>query len=148
MGQPCPTSQTIVQDGKVLELDKIENQDAFRNGRHRLGRRAGQVYKLLFTEHLTEFEIAARIGTHVKTVRRVIKKMADFRDRKTGEILPMVAQDKNRRWYSNIVDFDLVEAILGTYGARAKQQAEYEQERRIQARKLELGSIQKRDSMQ
>lgn len=144
MVKGCPVSQ-VMRDGKVLDLNKIENQDAFRNGRHRLGRRAGQIYKLLFIEPLTETEIASRIGTHVKTVRRALRKMSGFVDYKTGEILSMVSVDENQRWVSNIVDFDLIEAILGTRGATAKQKAEYQKERRMQARKLELAAIREKE---
>lgn len=130
----------VLQAGRVLDLEGLETSDAFRNGKGRLGRRAGDVYRLLFTESLTEAEIAKRTGVCVKTIRRTLAKLAAVKDRKMGEILEMVSCEGGR-WHSNVVDLEIIEAIYGTRGARAKQRDEYERERREHARALERGSL-------
>lgn len=138
-GYFCP-SGVVAENGLVLDLDGLETSDAFRNGKGRLGRRAGQVYKLLFTDSLTPSEIAERTGASLKTICRVLAKLAAVKDYKTGEILEMVTCEAGR-WHSNVVDLDIIEAIYGTRGAKAKQRMAYERERREHARSLERGKL-------
>jgi hypothetical protein len=140
----CPPSNGLVVDqerGRNLELKGLETSDAFRNGKGRLGRRAGEVYKLLFTERLTVSEIAQRTGASVKTVRRTLQKLAQVRDYKKREIIEMVSCDDEGYWRSNIVDLDIIEAIYGTRGAREKQKMDYERERREHRKRLQLGQL-------
>ena len=139
----CPPPAQVVdaERGLVLDLEGLETADAFRNGKNRLGRRAGQVYKLLFTESLSPSEIAARTGASLKTIKRILKKLSTVKDYKTGEILEMVSRDDGNRWHSNVVDLDILEAIYGTRGARERQRMDYERERRDHARSLELGTL-------
>lgn len=134
----CPSPAHVVENGLVLDLDRLETADAFRNGKGRLGRRAGQIYKLLFTASLTPPEIAERTGASLKTVRRALKKLAMVKDYKTGEIIEMVSRDETGRWHSNVVDLEIVEAIYGTRGASMKQRLAYERERRERERVLSL----------
>ena len=138
----CPPAQ-VAQNGMVLDLEGLETSDAFRNGKGRLGRRAGQVYKLLFTEGLTVPEIARRTGASTKTIRRILGKLSKVKDYKTGEILELVSRGGDGCWHSNVVDLELLEAIYGTRGAKAKQRLFYEKERRAHIRSLELGQAQK-----
>jgi len=131
----------VLQNGMVLDLEGLETSDAFRNGKGKLGRRAGEVYKLLFMDSLTDTEIAQRTGASLKTIRRTLKKLAMVKDHKTGEVIEMVTQGEEGRWHSNVVDLDLIEAIYGTRGAREKQRMTYERERRDHARSLERGKL-------
>lgn len=139
-GHFCPPA-VVMDNGLILDLEGLETSDAFRNGKGRLGRRAGQVYKLLFVEHLTASEIAARTGASLKTIRRVLAKLAKVKDRKTGEVIQMVSCDEADRWRSHVVDLELLEAIYGTRGATEKQREKYERERRDHARALERGKL-------
>ena len=141
----CPLPAQVVDAGRglMLDLKDIETADAFRNGKGKLGRRAGQIYKLLFTESLTNSEIARRTGASSKTVQRILKKLSAIKDYKTGEILELVSRGEGGRWHSNVVDLELLEAIYGTRGARAKQRSDYERERRDHIRDLELGQASK-----
>lgn len=138
----CPSGE-VIQGGKILDLDTLEAADAFRNGKKRLGRRAGIIYKLLFGDSLTETEIAKRTGAHIKTIRRTLKKLATVKDYKTGELLEMVTQDEGGCWHSNVVDLEVLEAIYGTRGAKEKQRDDYERERRDHRKALQLGALAK-----
>lgn len=134
------STSEVAENGLILNLGRLETADAFRNGRGRLGRRAGQLYKLLFTESLTVPEIAKRTGASLKTVRRTLKKLTQVKDYKTGEILELVHCEAGR-WHSVAVDLEILEEIYGTRGATEKQRIQYEKERRQHARDLERGSL-------
>lgn len=133
-------SSEVAENGLLLNLERLETADAFRNGKGKLGRRAGQIYKLLFTKRLTVSEIAKHTGASLKTVRRTLKKLAQVKDYKTGEILELV-RCEGGRWHSVAVDLEILEAIYGTRGATEKQRIQYEKERRQHARDLERGSL-------
>ena len=121
--------------------ERIATHDAFRNGKNgKLGQRAGQVYELLFTRPMTKKELAKATGAHVKTVKRALTKLSKVIDRKTGEVIEMVKRDGDT-WHSELVDLDLIAAIMNTYGARGAQREQYDQERRDHARSLEKGAI-------
>lgn len=135
----------LSQNRETPNGDRIATHDAFRNGKHRLGRRAGQVYELLYSllpDGLTEQEIAEQTGAHVKTIRRTLKRLANVKDRRTGEFLPLVSSSDGEFWTAEIVDLELIAAIYHTYGAREEQRERYEQERREHAKSLELGASQ------
>ena len=122
---------------------EVEKHDAFRNGPHRLGRRAGEIYALLLKNQLTVKEIEERSGANLRTIKRALKKMrSKVIDRTTGEIIEMVSEEEGK-WHANIVDLNLVAEIMGTYGARDRQQAQYQKERGDYARELDLGSLRK-----
>lgn len=140
---PCEEVFTFVPDKET-----IAQHDAFRNGKNRLGRRAGQVYQLLIRAPMTIQQIAEATGAHIKTIRRALTNygknkpsLVAVTDHKTGEIIQMVAC-KDGLWKAERVDLDLISAIMGTYGATGKQRAQYERERREHARGLELGKLQ------
>jgi len=141
---PVDEPRVVADNGLLVELDRLRNHDAFRNGRGRLGRRAGEVYELLFTEPMTAGELATRTGASIKTIRRSLKKLANLRDYKTGEIIEMVTCGEGGRWNSRTVDLELVEAIMGTRGQRQRQEAGYIKERRARARELEIGALKER----
>lgn len=140
-GNVCPFPAQVAENDLVLDLEGLETSDAFRNGKGRLGRRAGQVYKLLFTESLTDSDIAQRTGANLRTIRRTLKKLAQVKDYKTGEIIEMVSRSESGQWHSNVVDLEIIEAIYGTRGAREKQRVTYERERRAHACSLEKGKL-------
>jgi hypothetical protein len=130
----CPTLST-----------GLSKHDAFRNGggryaKGRLGKRAGDIYELLFIQPLTIAEIQIRTGASEKTVKRSLKKLHTVKDYSTGEIIKMVSCDGDR-WKSNLVDLELIAAIIGTHGATGKQRERYEIERKEHAKSLELGAI-------
>ena len=50
---------------------------------------------------------------------------------------------QNGKWHSNIVDLELVAAIMGTYGAAGKRREIYVKDRRLQAQRIELDAIRK-----
>lgn len=127
--------------------ERFSSHDAFRNGggryaKGRLGRRAGEVYELIYNNPLTVADIVDQTGADVKTVKNALHKMHKFIDYRTGEIIEMVSQD-GTDWHSNIVDLDLIAGLTGTLGATGKQRMNYEQERRDHARTLELGTLKK-----
>ena len=122
---------------------EVEKHDAFRNGPHRLGRRAGEIYALLLKKQLTVKEISDWSGAHPKTVERALKKMrSKVIDRLTGEIIEMVSEEDGK-WHANPVNLNDVAKIMGTYGARGRQQRRYAKERRDHARELELEDLKK-----
>jgi hypothetical protein len=59
----------------------------------------------------------------------------------------MVSSD-GERWRSNLVDLELIAAIVGTYGATGKQRELYQSERKEHAKSLELGAIKNMVSIQ
>jgi len=124
------------------KVDSLSRHDAFWNGKHRLGRRAGDIYELLFVEPLTVQEIGERTGASTKTVRRALKRLKAVKDRKTGELLELVTFEAGK-WHSNIVDLELVAAIEGTYGYNGRQRELYTKDRRLQAQRIELDAIKK-----
>jgi hypothetical protein len=123
--------------------EAITTHDAFMNGKGRLGRRAGEVYALLLSELLTFAEIQERTGTPTRTLRRILGKLRNVKDRKTGEIIEMVSLGGDGAYCGNIVDLDLVSAIYGTYGATGKRRDEYAKDRRDRARTWELETLTK-----
>jgi len=121
----------------------IHSHDAFRNGggkyaKGRLGRRAGEIYELLFTQPLTLKEIQSKVGCSIDTVKRTLKRLSFIVDRATGEIIEMISFD-GEYYYSNLVDLNLISAIVGTYGKTGKIKEQYEQERRERNKNLEIG---------
>jgi transposase len=122
------------------KVDNLSQHDAFVNGKHRLGRRAGDIYELLFVEPLTVKEIAKKTGAHKKTIKRAIDKLRRVVDRKTGEIIELVTLEGDK-WHSNIVDLELVSAIQNTYGYHGKKEEEYNQDRKEYAKNMELYAI-------
>jgi len=134
----------------VRECPKFSGHDAFRNGggkhaKNRLGRRAGEIYELIFDNPLTVDEIAKQTGAQVETVIQALEKMHKVHNFRTGEIIEMVSCDGGA-WYSNLVDLDVIAAISRTYGATGKQRRDYQDERKAHKRALELGTI-KREQM-
>lgn len=113
------------------------------NGKGRLGRRAGEVYALLLSELLTFAGIQERTSTPTTTLRRILGKLRNVKDRKTGEIIEMVSLGGDGAYCGNIVDLDLVSAIYGTYGATGKRRDEYDTDRRDRARSWELETLKK-----
>lgn len=122
----------------------IATHDAFLNGKGRLGLRAGEIYALLMSEALTFKELQERTKTPTRTLRRILGKLRNVKDRKTGEIIEMVTLGGDGAYYSNLVDLDLVSAIYGTYGATGKRREEYEKDRRNRARAWELDTLTKK----
>lgn len=122
----------------------IATHDAFMNGKGRLGRRAGEVYALLMSEALTFKELQDRTKTPTRTLRRILGKLRNVKDRKTGEVIEMVTMGGDGAYFGNLVDLDLISAIYGTYGATGKRREEYEKDRRERARAWELDTLKKR----
>ena len=139
---------------KVFTLpsgERVSTHDAFRQGysksvtgkRHsKLGKRAGQVYELLLTysEGLTKNELVELTGASQKTVERALNKLSNVKDYRTGEVIEMVFCD-GEIWTAELVDLEHIAAIYETYGARGKQQAQYERERREHRNSLEKGAV-------
>jgi hypothetical protein len=142
--QPAP-------DVNIVDPETIAQHDAFRNGKNRLGQRAGQIYQLLITSPMSDKQLAEATGASLKTIRRKLKPTKDkptlskIVDRKTGEVIEMVTCN-NGVWHANRVDLDLVCVNMGTYGATRTQQLQYERERREHARGLELGALKQAES--
>jgi hypothetical protein len=139
---PCEEVFTFVPD-----MENIAQHDAFRNGKNRLGRRAGDVYQRLTTAPMSDKQLAEATGAHIKTIRRMLTdygknkpSLVRVTDHMTGEIIEMVTC-KDGLWKAARVDLNLISAIMGTYGATGKQKLQYEQERREHARGLELGKL-------
>lgn len=131
----------------VRKCPKFSNHDAFRNGggryaKGRLGRRAGEIYELIFNNPLPVSEIAKQTGATIKTVESALKKMNKFIDFRTGEIIEMVSCD-GEIWNANLVDLDVIAAMIGTFAATGKQKLTYEKERRDHARNLEIGTLRR-----
>ncbi len=133
----------------VRKCPKFSGHDAFRNGggkhaRNRLGRRAGEIYELIFDNPLTVEEIVKQTGAQIETVTRALELMHAVHNYRTGEVIEMVSCDGSA-WYSNLVDLDVIAALMRTYGATGKQERDYRDERKAHRRALELGTI-KRDA--
>lgn len=130
--------EEVVRNG---HSENVETHDAFRNTAG-LGQRAGQIYQALAVRALTVREICAGTGAARNTVKRALKKMSAVKDRATGEVIAMVTCEGDK-WHSNLVDLNLIAAIMSTYGATGKQREQYKQESRDHARSLELGALTK-----
>lgn len=140
------TLRTVCEDvseNGTPKKDAIATHDAFMNGKGRLGRRAGEIYALLMSEALTFKELQERTKTPTRTLRRILGKLRNVKDRKTGEFIEMVTLGGDGAYYSNLVDLDLIAAIHGTYGATGKRREEYEKDRRDRARAWELDTLTK-----
>jgi hypothetical protein len=129
--------------------DTIATHDAFMGGggryaKGRLGRRAGEVYALLMSEALTFKELQERTKMPTRTLRRVLKKLQSITDYKTGEIMPLVTLGGDGAYYGNLVDLDVIAAIVRTYGATDKRRKEYAEDRRNRAREFELEMLTKK----
>ncbi len=130
----------------VRKCPIFSNHDAFRNGggkyaKGRLGRRAGEIYELIFDNPLPIADIADITGADKKTVVNALAKMHKFIDYRTGEIIEMVSPADGDTWHANLVDLDVIAAMIGTFAATGKQRHAYEKERRNHARSLELGTL-------
>jgi hypothetical protein len=131
----------------VRKCPKFSQHDAFRNGggryaKGRLGRRAGEVYELLYDNPLTFSEIVGRTGASPKTVREALRKLSKVIDHRTGEVIQMVI-DEGDTWRAVLVDLEQIAAIVRTYGATGRQRAEYDKQRRAHRRSLEIGTLLK-----
>ena len=128
--------------------EPVSSHDAFRNGggryaKDRLGRRAGEVYELIFNNPLSVSKIAEQTGASKKTVKRALRRMETFIDYRTGEVIGIVSREDGK-WVGNLVDLDTVAAMTRTLGATGKQKMDYEKDRREHARMLELGTLKER----
>lgn len=128
---------------------QIANHDAFMNGggryaKGRLGRRAGEVYALLLSEALTFEDLQERIGIPTRTLRRILGKLQNIADYKTGEVIDLVTRGGDGSYYGNLVDLDVIAAIVRTYGATGKRRKEYAEDRRDRARAWELDTLIKK----
>lgn len=121
--------------------ERIATHNAFRNGKHRLGQRAGQVYELLLShpDGLTEKQLAEMTGASEKTIKRALAKLT-VKDRKTGEVIELASRDGNT-WRGEVQDLDLIAAIFDAYTAREQQRERYQQERREHRKVLEKGLV-------
>ncbi|MBN1451135.1 MAG: bifunctional DNA primase/polymerase [Anaerolineales bacterium] len=138
----CCKLSTVQEAGTpTWKGERIATHDAFRNGKNRLGQRAGQVYELLLThpDGMTEQELSEATGAHIKTIRRALDNLK-VTDRKTGEVIELVTKNGDK-WQGEIVDLDLIAAIFHTYAAREEQRERYEQERRDHRNSLEKGLV-------
>jgi hypothetical protein len=127
---------------------RIATHDAFMNGggryaKGRLGRRAGEVYALLLSEALTFEDLQERTGIPTRTLRRVLSKLQNIIDYKTGEVIDLVTRGRDGSYYGNLVDLDVIAAIVRTYGATGKRSKEYADDRRARARAWELDTLTK-----
>jgi bifunctional DNA primase/polymerase-like protein len=121
----------------VRKCNTTSNHDVFR---HRgLGKSAGQVWQALQEHPATIAELAKITGRHVKTVKRVIHRMAKLTHPLTGEYMPMVASDDGETYYSLSVVLSQVAHAVGTAGAGERQRKEHTKDRRTHARELERG---------
>ena len=127
-----------------IDGERIATHDCFRNGKGRLGRRAGEIYELLYSllpDGMTDKELAEQTGAHIRTVSRALDRLKGVRDRRTGEYLPMVSTTDGMYWTAEIVELDLIAAIFHTYGKRGEQRERYEEERADHRKSLEKGAI-------
>jgi hypothetical protein len=126
----------------VRKCPSFADHDAFRKGRGKngLGKSAGLVYQALRdSESLTVDDLAGQTGRDKRTVNRVLERMSKITDRKTGEIINMVASDDGENWKAQPVDLDTVALIVGTAGATERQKKLHERERQEHADSLLMG---------
>jgi hypothetical protein len=118
----------------VRECISLVSHDAFRV--RGLGIAAGQVWVAL-QEHgaQTITELAQRTGRPIRTIKRVLKRMATVVDKITGEVVHMVEAD-GQQWRSLPVDLNQVAELVGTSGASARQHAQHIKERRDRHQEL------------
>ncbi len=126
------------------EWATLATHDAFRNGagkKRRLGQRAGQIYQALWVKPQTIVELGVSTGASTRTIKRALVRMSSVLDRATGEVIQMVTCEAGV-WRANIVDLNLIAAIMDSYGATGKAREGFERDRRDHARRLEIGAAE------
>ena len=81
-------------------------------------------------ESLTVDELTRGTGRDKRTVKKVLERLKQIIDRKTGEIFIMVESDNGETWHALSVDLDAVALAVGTAGATEAQKRLHEKERR------------------
>jgi len=128
----------------VRKCISFASHDAFRKGKGKngLGQSAGQVWQMLKeNESLTVDELTKGTGRDKRTVKKVLERMKQIIDRKTGEIFNMVESDDGETWHALSVDLDAVALAVGTAGATEAQKRLHEKERRAHKKTLLLGQM-------
>jgi len=141
--------EDVFKNGTQKNAQNVANHDAFMNGggryaKGRLGRRAGEIYALLLSEALTFEDLRERTGIPTRTLRRVLGKLQNIIDYKTGEVIDLVTRGGDGSYCGNLVDLDVIAAIVRTYGATGKRRKEYNDDRRDRARAWELDTLTKK----
>lgn len=148
---PLFTCEDVLLNGTPSNGTKeprISQNDAFMNGggrsaKGRLGRRAGEVYELLMSEAMTFEGLRKRTGIKTRTLRRVLSKLRKVVNYRTGEVIEMVTLGVDGGYYANLVDLDVIAALMNSYGATGKRQRDYTDDRRLRARRWELDTLKK-----
>lgn len=135
-------SSLPVRQCVTLSTTDIATHDAFRNGKGRLGQRAGQVYAALMAEPLTGHDLLDRVGGTRKTLKRALKRLLSVKDYATGEILRLVEFD-GEQWRAVPYELDYIAGVLRTHGARGRQAEQYRDEREKHRTDLEVGALRR-----
>jgi hypothetical protein len=118
----------------------VHSHDLFRQNAG-LGKRAAQVWQVLQDGPATVDELTQATGTHAKTIKRALSRMAAIVDSHTGECLPMVASgDGGKTWHALPADLDNLALVVGSAGLGKKQRERHAQERRNHKRQLARGA--------
>lgn len=121
----------------VRKCNILSNHDVFRQGG--LGKSAGEIYAVLQVNPANIEELAETTGRNPKTIKRALGRMQRIVSRQTGEYLPMVTLNEEKKYC--LIPFDLTQIarVIGTYGKGEKQRQEHEKDRRLHAIGLERG---------
>ena len=121
----------------VRKCNTMSNHDVFRYGG--LGKSAGEIYAVLQVNPATVDELARYTGRHVKTIERVLERLARLADPMTGEYFPMVTINEEKKYSLLPSDLNQIARMIGTSGKGEKQKHKHEKDRRLHARELEHG---------
>lgn len=126
-----------LSNSTVRKCVTLSNHDVFRYGG--LGKSAGEIYAALQAKPASAKELAEITGRSSKTIKRVLERMQKIVNRQTGEYLPMVTLNEDKKYYLLPSDLTQIARVIGTFGKGEKQKLEHEKDRRLHAIGLERG---------
>ena len=114
---------------------EIISHDVFRYGGG-LNKSAAEIFWWLKQEPMSANQLIERTGRGRTTVFRVLKRMANIVDTRTGEVISMV-ESLNGIWQAaSSVDLNWVAFILGTAGIGKRKREQYKHEQVVHKNEL------------
>ncbi|MBL6983018.1 MAG: bifunctional DNA primase/polymerase [Anaerolineales bacterium] len=131
----------------VRRCPSYVTHDVFRKGKGKrgLGKAAGQVWQILQFTSANIDELTEKTGRNKRTIKKVLDRMEQIIDRKTGEIFNMVEQREDNRWIALPVNLDEVAVVVETAGTMERQIKQHARERQEHRRSIEKSQLTKQN---